>query len=220
MTGALTLDRGDCVQQDESRGSWYAVIRLNDATVDCWNHASANKVVDVISDFLDALKVSMGNSSKFSKTRTYPISHRASSIVTSKQFCAFPFEGEYRVKDFPVPIWHISQAIHPSHHHILSHSIAECTVKVVSSEIGGQQTTSSTWGAAYGFSLPSRAEPNKVSLSHVISGWNGLIFICGHCKGRPKPGTIQPCCFRVAMLSKELRSSGDGVVHDRNVLQS
>ena len=202
MTGVLGLDRSDCVQESKSRGNWYAVIRLDDTTVDSWNYTSANKVADIISDFVDALEISMRYSLQSRKTSTYPISHRASSIVTCKQFRAFPLESEFRVKDLPVPIWHISQAIHPSYHCDLSHGIAECTVKVVSSETGGQQTTSSTWGAAYGFSLPSRAEPSKVSLSHVISGWNGLTFICGHCKGRPKPGTIQPCCFRVAMLSR------------------
>ena len=131
------MDRGDCGQESESRGNWYAVIRLDDATVDCWNYTSANKVADVISDFVDALKVSMRYSSESSETPTYPISHRPSSIVASKQFRAFPLEGEFRVKDFPVPIWHIGQAIHPSYHCDLSHGIAECTVKVVNSETGG-----------------------------------------------------------------------------------
>ena len=139
MTGGLGLDRGDCVQESESRGNWYAVIRLDEATVDCGNYASANKIADEISDFVDALRISMRYSSESSKTSTYPISHRASSIVTSKQLRAFPLEGEVRVKDFPVPIWPIGQAIHPSYHFDLSHGIAECTINVLKSESGGQQ---------------------------------------------------------------------------------
>ena len=69
MTGGLALDPRDCVQESESRGDWYAVIRLDDATVDCWNYTSANKVADVISDFVDALKISMGYSSESCKTQ-------------------------------------------------------------------------------------------------------------------------------------------------------
>ena len=140
VTGALSLDRGDCVQEGEPRGSWYAVVRLDDATVNCWNHTSANGVADVTSDFVDALRVSMRCSSGSSKTPTYPISHRASSIVASKQFRAFPLEGEFRVKDLAVPIWHVGQAIHPSYHCDLSHGIAECTVNVMLLGMGGDQS--------------------------------------------------------------------------------
>ena len=131
VAGGLSLDRGDCVQESESCGYWYAIIRLGDATVYCWNYTRANKVADVIGDFVDALKTSTRYSSDSCETPTYPISHRASSIITSKQFCAFPFEGEFRVKDLPIPVWHIGQAIHPSYHCDLSHGIAECTINVV-----------------------------------------------------------------------------------------
>ena len=56
VTGGSSLDRGDRVQESESRGYWYAVIRLDDSSVDCWNYSSANKVADVIGDFVNALK--------------------------------------------------------------------------------------------------------------------------------------------------------------------
>lgn len=131
VTWNLGLNRGYCGQKRESRGNWYAVIRLDDATVNCWNYASANEIADVISDFVNALRISIRWSSESSKTPTYPISHRPSSIVTSKQFRAFPLKGKLRVKDLPVPIWHIGQAIHPSYHFDLSHGIAECTVNAV-----------------------------------------------------------------------------------------
>ena len=110
-----------------------------------------------------------------------------------------------------MPIRHIGQAIYPSYHCDLSHGVAECAVNIVLSAI--DEGLDPTLGVAYGFSLPSRAEPSKVSLSHVISGWNGLTLICGHCRGRPKPGTIQPCCFLVAML-KKMRSPRGGVSYE------
>lgn len=57
MTGDLGSDRADCVQERESRESWYAVIRLDDATLNCWDHTSAIEVVDVRCNFVDALKI-------------------------------------------------------------------------------------------------------------------------------------------------------------------
>ena len=55
-------------------------------------------------------------------------------------------------------------------------------------------------GEAYGYSDASRADSNRVFSSGWNRGCHRTLCICGHRKGRPKPGTVQPICLRVAIV--------------------
>ena len=47
MTGALPLDRSNCVQKTQVPKIRYAVIRFDDATVDHWDHTGSNEVMGI-----------------------------------------------------------------------------------------------------------------------------------------------------------------------------
>ena len=64
----------------------------------------------------------------------------------------------------------------------------------------------------HGYSDASSAESNNVFSSGWNKGCQRTLCICGHRKGKPKPGTVHPICFRVAMVVNNSLSTVSNIV--------